>query len=274
VPAAADARCEGPVRDSQLKLLTIRPGAIGDCIVSLPALEHLRADYKEVWVSGPNISLVRFADRVRSIASTGLDLVGFEGGLGARGLAELAQFDSIVSWYGANRPEFRQAVSHLPFVFHNALPRDGSIHAVDFYMRPVGGPDGAVPGIPCPREKRGFIAIHPFSGSPAKNWPLDKYRALAQSLNRPVQFCAGPEERLDDAVRFDNLYEVALWLASAHAYVGNDSGISHLAAAVGTPVIAIFRTTDRAVWAPRGPAVTVLHEPDVEQVRAAVEALC
>ena len=187
-------------------------------------------------------------------------------------MAELARFDSIVSWYGANQPEFRESVSHLPFVFHRALPLDASIHAVDFYMRQVSGPDGAVPRIPCPRDNRGFIAIHPFSGSASKNWPLDKYRALAASLRRPVQFCAGPEEPLDDAVRFDDLYDLALWLASAHAYVGNDSGISHLAAAVGTPVIAIFRTTDPAVWAPRGAAVTVLREPDVEQVIAVVNS--
>ena len=273
MPAAANTRRKDPARDSQLKRLIIRPGAIGDCIVSLPALEYLRTDYTEVWVSGQNRSLIRFADRVRSIASTGLDLVGFDD-LGRHALEELSRFDSIVSWYGTNRPEFREAVSHLPFDFHDALPREGRIHAVDFYMAQVSGPEGAVPRIPCPRENRGFIAIHPFSGSPAKNWPLEKYRALAASLDRPVQFCAGPEERLDDAVRFDDLYDVASWLASARVYVGNDSGISHLAGAVGTPVVAIFQTSDPAVWAPRGPSVAVLREPDVEQVKAAVESLC
>jgi heptosyltransferase III len=273
VPASTNARRKDPARDSQLKRLIIRPGAIGDCIVSLPALEYLRADYTEVWVSGQNASLIRFADQVRSIASTGLDLVGFDD-MGQHAFTELAQFDSIVCWYGTNRHAFREAVSHLPFDFHNALPRDARVHAVDFYMNQVGGPEGAIPRIPCPRENRDFIAIHPFSGSPAKNWPLENYLGLAASLDRPVQFCAGPEEILDDAVRFDNLYDVATWLASAHAYIGNDSGISHLAAAVGTPVIAIFRTSDPAVWAPRGPAVIVLRKPDVEQVKAAVERLC
>ena len=142
-------------------------------------------------------------------------------------------------------------------------------------MRQVGGPDGASPSDPLPsRNDRGFIAIHPFSGSRPKNWPLEKYRTLAAQLKRPVEFCAGPEENLEEAVRFDDLYDVARWLASARAYVGNDSGISHLAAAVGTPVVAIFRTSNPAVWAPRGPAVIVLQEPDVEEVRAAVEQLC
>ena len=58
-------------------------------------MEHLRADYTEVWVASPNVPLIRFADRVRSISSTGLDLVGIT----EPPMAELSEFDSIVSWY-------------------------------------------------------------------------------------------------------------------------------------------------------------------------------
>jgi ADP-heptose:LPS heptosyltransferase len=59
-------------------------------------------------------------------------------------------------------------------------------------------------------------------------------------------------------VRFDDLYELACWLAGASLYVGNDSGITHLAAAAGAPVVALFGPTDPAVWAPRGPRVRVV----------------
>jgi len=75
----------------------------------------------------------------------------------------------------------------------------------------------------------------------------------------PVQWCAGPEEELEGAVRIANLYELGCWLARARVYIGNDSGISHLAAAVGTPVLALFGPTDPAVWAPRGRRVRVLE---------------
>jgi hypothetical protein len=218
------------------------------------------------------VPLIRFADCVRPIASTGLDMVGFEG-MQEGTLDELASFDSIVSWYGANRPDFRAAVSHLPFVFHTALP-DGVVHAVDFYMRQVGGRDGATPQIDCERQDGGFVGMHPFSGSSAKNWPLENFQSLARLLPLPVQFCAGPEEQLDGAHRFDSLSGVASWLASARVYIGNDSGISHLAAALGTPAIAIFRATDPRVWAPRGPAVIALQDPTVDQVKLAVESLC
>ncbi len=274
MPASPNAGGEGPPRDSQLRRLFIRPGAIGDCIVSLPALQHLDADFIEVWVPSQNIPLIQFAHRVRSIASTGLDLVGFEG-LQEPVLMKLAGFDSIVSWYGAKRSEFRAAVAHLPFVFHDALPPpNGPLHAIDFYMRQVGGGDGAIPEIHCARRNAGFIAIHPFSGSSSKNWPLENFQSLADQLPLPVEFCAGPEEPFENARRFDNLSDVASWLASARVYVGNDSGISHLAAAVGTPVVGIFRTTDPRVWVPRGRAVIVLHEPTVDEVKMTVESLC
>jgi len=59
-------------------------------------------------------------------------------------------------------------------------------------------------------------------------------------------------------VRIDDLWELACWIARARMYVGNDSGITHLAAAVGTPTLAIFRASDPAVWAPRGAHVRVV----------------
>jgi ADP-heptose:LPS heptosyltransferase len=247
-----------------MRRLAIRPGAIGDLIVSLPALECLRTDYFEVWVAGPNVPLVRFADRVRSIASTGIDLVGVTTPPEPL-LDGLNTFDSVVSWYGANRPEFRELVQclRLPFTFHAALPtEDTAVHAVDFYLRQVGAAEGAVPRIPCEAPRENFAVIHPFSGSPRKNWPLEKFQALAHALERtmPVHWCAGPDDPpLPGAIYKEDLYDLACWLARARLYIGNDSGITHLAAAAGTPVLALFGPTDPAVWGPRGPNVRIAH---------------
>ena len=250
--------------------LIIRPGAIGDCILALPAMEALRPS--EVWVSSPNVPLIRFVDRVCPIASTGLDLLGVPDVEPPRGLIErLRTFDSIVSWYGENRAEFRAAVEKLglPFRFLRALPREHEgTNAVDFFLEQVGAAP-AVPRIPCPREDGGFAVIHPFSGSPRKNWPLENYRELARRLPVPVRWCAGPEEALEDAVRIDHLYELACWLGRARLFIGNDSGIAHLAAAVGTPVVAIFIVSDPRVWGPRGECVRVLQRPQVEEVLTA-----
>ena len=251
-----------------MRRLVIRPGAIGDFIVSLPALECLNTDFLEIWTASANVPLVRFAAHVRSIASTGLDLLGIVDA--PPGLIEhLRTFDSIVSWYGANRPEFRALVRELdlPFTFFTALPgKESPLHATDFYLQQVSTmaacqSDG-IPRIPCPHRAGSspFAVIHPFSGSARKNWPLEKFRALAQKLERlmPVRWCAGPDDPpLPGAVRIDDLYELACWLAQAALYIGNDAGITHLAAAVGTPVLAIFGPTDPAIWAPRGPNVRV-----------------
>jgi heptosyltransferase III len=258
------ARCGRPATASN-KLpsrLIIRPGGIGDCILSLPAIQHLRADYTEVWVPSPVAPLIRFA-AARAIASTGIDVLGLPGVGAPAGLIDkLRSFDSIVSWYGANRAEFCQEVRALglPFQFLDALPRAGAkIHAADFFLQQAGGAGVAVPRIECERVSRGdFAVIHPFSGSTRKNWPLERFREVAARLGMPARWCAGPEEALDDAVRFENLYELGCWLASARIYIGNDSGITHLAVAVGTPVVAIFGPSDPAMWAPRGARVSVV----------------
>ncbi len=241
--------------------LLIRPGAIGDFIVSLPALEALasRGGNTEVWCAEQNIPLVRFADRVRSIGSVGLDRLGITH---ADDVVErLRGFDEIVSWYGENRPEFRELLMGmgLPIRFLRALP-DGSCHAADFYARHVGLPT-LRPTIPCPAMERTFAVIHPFASAAAKRAPMDTFRSVADRLGRtmPVHWLCGPEEEPADAVRISNLYELACWLRGARIFVGNDSGISHLAAAVGTPVMAFFRASDPRIWAPRGSAVNVVR---------------
>jgi heptosyltransferase III len=199
--------------------------------------------------------------------STGLDLLGITDAP-PRLVDELRGFDSIVSWYGANRAEFRELVAGmgLPFTFFTALPPEGDgRHASDFYLDQVRTlapvvSDG-IPRIVCPdRIPESFAVIHPFSGSAKKNWPLDRFRKLARELEQtmPVEWCAGPDDPpLEHAVRFDDLYELACWLSRASLYAGNDSGITHLAAAVGIPVLALFGPTDPAVWAPRGANVRV-----------------
>ena len=231
-----------------MRRLLIRPGAIGDIIVSLPALEAARADYTEVWAPRPVLPLIRFADRTRAIADTALDLVGV-----VEGATEtaLATFDSVYSWYGFHRPEFREAVRHLPFTFFPALP-------------PLAEGVPRIPVPPAPRED--FVVIHPFASGVGKQWPLENFRAVAGLLGAPVKWTAGPGNILEDAVRFEDLYELGCWLSRARAYIGNDSGIAHLAAAVGTPVVAIFISTDPKMWAPRGARVIALERPTVEEV--------
>jgi len=128
----------------------------------------------------------------------------------------------------------------------------------------------------------GFVAIHPGSGSTAKNWPADRFEAVARRIRsqagRRVVWLAGPAEQergtlphgaSGEAVLADlTLVEVAGVLALADAYLGNDSGITQMAAAVrrpegrATPTVAVFGPTDPKVWAPRGEHVRVIAAAD------------
>jgi heptosyltransferase-2 len=251
-----------------IRTLLIRPGAIGDFIVSLPAMEALRTGYTEVWCAGQNVPLARFADAARSIVSTGLDRLGI---VAADDVVErLRGFDSIVSWYGSNRPEFRELVAGLglPCRFLPALP-SGEMHAVDYYNQQamaVGAPrPGRFPEIGCTGAARTFAVIHPFASNVEKRAPMSVFEQAAERLSRtmPVHWLRGAEEKLEGAVTIENLYELATWLRQARIFVGNDSGISHLAAAVGTPVAVFFRQTDPRVWVPRGSSVhSICIRPD------------
>lgn len=256
-----------------MRRLLIRPGGIGDVIVSLPALEHLarEASFTEVWTTTATVPLIGFADRVRAIADTGLDTLEIRPSARLREI--LAGFDEIHTWYGSGREQFRDAMQGLPVRFHAALPASPAVHATDFYLAQVGAAGGAVPriavpGIPLPRDDRGFAAIHPFSGSLRKNWPRERFAEVAAQLALPVEWIAGPEEELPGARRFDDLSALARWLAGASVYLGNDSGITHLAAACGVPVVAVFGPTDPAVWAPRG-RVAVVRQPSLDAVTVA-----
>lgn len=238
-----------------MRTLLIRPGAIGDCIRHFPEMEALRGAYTEVWISRPVVPLVQFADRVRALADTRLDLAGLPG---MEPPEALQSFDEIHSWYGSNREEFRSAVAHLPFHFYPALPT----------APPVGIPRIALAG---PRHES--IVLHPFSGSEKKNWPLSAFRELAGLLGEVAWTC-GPEEELPEARRFVDLAELAQWISGARLYIGNDSGITHLAAAVGTPVLALFGPTDPTIWCPAGRHVRWMpFAPPAEVARVAQEIL-
>jgi heptosyltransferase-2 len=121
-------------------------------------------------------------------------------------------------------------------------------------------------------NKRAII-IHPGSGSPAKNWPAEKFALLATKIRGETGFeplIIGGEAD-DGAIKSMRsllpgfhflvntpLMDVASILSVAGGFVGNDSGITHLAAALGIPVVALFGPTDPAIWAPRGENVAII----------------
>ena len=140
-----------------------------------------------------------------------------------------------------------------------------------------------------------YVAIHPGSGGPQKCWPVIHFAAVIERLwqqNRPVLLLAGPAdtERVRDLINLvatpprpemfktltnEPLLEVARHLQPCRCYLGNDSGITHLAAMLGVPTVALFGPSDPAVWEPVGPCTKVLYGQLLEQapVNVVMEAI-
>ncbi|NLX15057.1 MAG: glycosyltransferase family 9 protein [Phycisphaerales bacterium] len=127
------------------------------------------------------------------------------------------------------------------------------------------------------------ILIHPGSGGRSKCWPLEYFLALADSIqDAQVSWMLGPVEaerdgQMVDAIRRRSaetgeglvieadLFRATEDISTTCLYIGNDSGMTHLAAALGVPTIAIFTATDPAVWAPRGGHVRVIENQTTQE---------
>jgi heptosyltransferase III len=140
-----------------------------------------------------------------------------------------------------------------------------------------------------------FVAIHPGSGSAEKCWPAPRFAQVIKRLweqNYPILVLAGPAdtECIDDLLKHLSyppisemfklltkapLLEVAHQLQQCRCYLGNDSGITHLAAMLGVPTVAIFGPTDPKIWRPVGPFVRVIQRHMLEDVTVddAIECL-
>ena len=128
-----------------------------------------------------------------------------------------------------------------------------------------------------------ILAVHPGSGGLSKCWPVEHFVHVADSLARvrkmQVLWLVGPAE-LEHPERFCTglpgsfvvmasvpILMLAGVIQRARIYLGNDSGVTHLAAAVGTPTLALFGPTSPDVWAPRADRVAVLHKPRLARLK-------
>jgi len=201
----------------------------------------------------------------------------------------LRTFQAVIA-YTASADLLRGVAHSAPaaqIVAHSPLPPPGGPHAAEWLARAVvklGAHPALTPPTFSPSEVEtaqaqpwldrlgpSFVAIHPGSGAPPKNWPAPRFAALAERLARGKRFllvegpadadAAAPTGALPGAVRARDLPPRVLGavLARAGLYVGNDSGVSHLAGAWGAPVLALFGPTDPAQWSPIGPRVSVLR---------------
>jgi heptosyltransferase-3 len=294
------------------RILVIRGGALGDFILTLPAIRLLREAFPAA-----HLEVLGY----RHIAC----LAEMSGYANATRSIEFGAFGAFFSRDGELAPElveyfgsFHQVVSYLfdpDEIFAANLRRAGVRNLITGSPR-INDEEHAARQLARPLQRLALflenlaaeivpnesavvdprrIAIHPGSGSERKNWPLERFLALVQSLlaedeARRFLLVGGeadearlaqlesvlPNEKREIARNLP-LPALAARLQNCALFLGHDSGVSHLAAAVGTPAVLLFGPTDPAVWAPQNPAVRVLrpaarelHALSLEDVQAEV----
>jgi heptosyltransferase-2 len=297
------------------RILVVRGGAIGDFILTLPAIGALRERWPEAQIEVlgyPHIIELahrrQYADAVRNIEARAM--AGFFVPLGPLddGLREyFGSLDVVVSYLfdpdqvfaeNVRRSGARQVIEAsprpetLPAAMHYCRP----LEALAIYVKePVprvfpSDADRAVALEFLARSGREpILAIHPGSGSQKKNWPVKNFGALGRWAidELAVQLVVVQGEADEVAVaalrselgtrpvmvaRGLTLVALAAVLERCAVFVGNDSGITHLAAAVGTPTVALFGPASLPVWEPQGKQVQVVRfgDGDLALVRQAV----
>ncbi len=294
------------------RILVIRGGALGDFILTLPAIRLIRENFPDCHLEilgyrqFTSLAEGRFyADATRSI----------EYGPLAKFFNPKADLDPELTAYFAG---FQQIVSYLydpDGLFETCLRKAGvknlitaspkltdSLHAANQLARPLEKlalwlESPAAEFFPSTADRqaadthlagiaRPYIVLHPGSGGERKNWQIENWLRLLsflQDLGTPVVVGGESDHDRLAAIRTSApetrileslpLPELGAVLAEAALFVGHDSGVSHLAAAAGTRCLLLFGPTDPDVWAPANPGVAVLRAPDGDLSRLELAAV-
>jgi heptosyltransferase-3 len=304
-----------------MSILIIRGGALGDFIVTLPTLRVLREKWPEAHIELlgyprlAEIALRRYyLNAVRSVDHGPLSAFFTPRAvLDPDWMDYIGGFDLVLSYFydpdqlfltnlqrcGPGRiitcasrvPEtFREpAARHFARILEPLGLELGGEAASEVFPSP-GDVDAARAFLTGLKPGTRLVAVHPSSGSEAKNWPAAAWAELGRRLVEAKpgvtllliegEADAGPAQVLIEAwkdlpllrARWLPLPILAALLREAALMLGHDSGVTHLAGAArrDLPVIALFGPTDPAVWAPPRSGVRVVKK-DADLRSLAVE---
>lgn len=282
-------------KSTHTRIAVLFPGALGDFICLLPVLQSLvRECAVDLFARTEFAALVPSGVMVRSLERPEIRALFVDDAADQKPLQDFfGGYQAIFSWLGSRQPQFvRQlgSASHGKAKIFPFRPDVESIHQIDYYLGCLN--DHLVqrrePVITlcdegvrwredfCARHalrQRPILALAPGSGAREKNWPEEYFISVAQWWRVTVQgnvvLLLGPvEEEREGYERLRSrcvtasglqLFQVAALLQASDVYLGNDSGVSHLAAAVGVRTVVLFGPSDVLQWAPRGKSVTLIH---------------
>jgi heptosyltransferase III len=293
---------------AKLRILVLRGGALGDLILTLPLLGEIRKSYKdaatELWGILPQARLATpaFVDRVERLDAAELAPLFGTAQMPPLVRSRLEVFDLAISLLSDPDMTIARnlAAGGVKKVVGGSSRVRPGVHAV-YQLAAVLDQLGLTLHDPVPRLSAGIdlkdsscLGFHVGSGSAMKNWPMDCWLELTERLDGLFDdFLLVGGEADNELVRefssrccirrlrslLDaNLSELSRALHECRLFIGHDTGVTHLAAAVGTPTVALFGATDPAVWAPLGEHVRVVRSPDglMESIGVAevVAAVC
>jgi heptosyltransferase III len=276
-----------------LRIAVLRGGALGDVVLTLPVLQALRRFYPNSFITFvapfPQAELASrgHADCVLDLNSAWLvPLFNPDRDLSPE-IRDRLRADLIVSYLsdpiGVVRKKLADLVS-ISFVQGPFCLDLKKRHAVEQLAEPLKALGISLMD-PVPRLSvagaRPFnhrLAVHPASGSPKKNWALEKWIDLLSMLGPGFDELTVVSGEADMDVTKSLLPRISgknvrllenrpLWdlvteLREAVLFLGHDTGVTHLAAAAGTSTVALFGPTDPAIWAPKGEHVLLARSPD------------
>lgn len=288
-----------------MRLLVIFPGALGDLICLGPALRAIARRHHDATLElMARPELARFAVGRMSIeAGHSIDrrevssLFRNDAEAQPAAHAFFGQFGRIYSFFAADDHNFRRSLSaaasgevsfhrfrppgdgHLGRLYLDSIDASGEPleSRVDLAWSDFDSADEALHRVGAAHGK--FCLVFPGSGSVSKNWPLGRFVKLASEVSSfvkpivilgPAESAVQPhfQERQVAALKDLELNVVAALAHQARAFVGNDSGVSHLAAAAGGRGVVIFGPTDPIRWQPLG-EITVLRRKPLDALAVA-----
>lgn len=288
--------------------LIIHPGALGDVLQAVPALRGLRAAAPAApitFVGQPRLAhlLVELgaAQRARTFDGFGLEALFADAPTPAALADAMSGASHIVSWFGSRDETYGRRLRALAPRALVAPPVPGDDTPVwRHLLGTLAGWDLAIPerveplrAPPLPAgdaASRPRLVVHPGSGGDWKRWPVERFaeviRGLGQPRNLEILVHQGPADA-EPAQRLLALLEgeatvllqpdlprLAAVLGTARAYLGGDSGVSHLAAAVGAPSVVLFPPATSRRWTPWSPTAVPVELQGVDgDVARAREAL-
>ena len=277
------------------RILVIRGGAIGDFILTLPAIAALRRQFPQAYLEVlgyPHIAQLAVAgglvDRVQPIEARGLAGFFARGGTLEPDLVDyFSEFDLVISYLYDPDEIFKTNVGRClvkQFIVGPHRPDEADrTHATQVYLKPLerlaifdADPVPRLSFNPQPSTLN-QLALHPGSGSEKKNWPETKWAGLIQQIIATTRWnllLVGGEAEGERLRRLAAvlpparcsiaqglpLAELAQRIQSCAAFVGHDSGITHLAAAVGLPCVVLWADTLEEIWRPQGEPLVILKE--------------